>query len=255
MSVTIRGTDTSAAAPSFTGSDGDSGVFFPAANQVALATNGTQAVVVDASQNVGIGTASPAFRLDVSTSVQDSANFASSNANMDIYLKASGTTSGFTRLRATGGDMVFITGLNERMRIDSPGRVTTPAQPSVWLVNPSDISGTGVITNWTANTNVGGHYNSGTGTFTCPVAGTYYVAAMVWRNTGTVDYAVRRNGTRQARIRQSTVNDCGYSASLTLSCSASDTIDFQIVQNDANNLYGSTGYSQTLTSAVIYLLG
>jgi hypothetical protein len=48
-----------------TGTDTDTGVYYPAANQVALATNGTLALIVDSSQNVGIGTASPTYKLDV----------------------------------------------------------------------------------------------------------------------------------------------------------------------------------------------
>ena len=55
----IRATGTSAAAPAFTGSDTDTGIYFPAANQVRIATSGSLAIAVDASQNVGIGTASP----------------------------------------------------------------------------------------------------------------------------------------------------------------------------------------------------
>ena len=55
----IRATGTSATAPAFTGSDTDTGIYFPAANQVRIATSGSLAIAVDASQNVGIGTASP----------------------------------------------------------------------------------------------------------------------------------------------------------------------------------------------------
>jgi hypothetical protein len=58
MSVTIRGTDNSASTPAVTGTDGDTGVYFPAANQLALATNGTQALIVNSSQRVNIGTGS-----------------------------------------------------------------------------------------------------------------------------------------------------------------------------------------------------
>jgi hypothetical protein len=42
-----------------TGTDTDTGVYYPAANQVALATNGTLALFVDANQNVGVGTTTP----------------------------------------------------------------------------------------------------------------------------------------------------------------------------------------------------
>ena len=65
----IRATGTSATAPAFTGSDTDTGVYFPAANQIRNATSGTLAIAVDASQNVGIGTASPASRLDVAGTI------------------------------------------------------------------------------------------------------------------------------------------------------------------------------------------
>jgi hypothetical protein len=281
MSVTIRGTDNSASTPAVTGTDGDTGLYFPATNQLALATNGTQAVIVDSSQNVNLGasstvfnaklgvTSSSAFPIAAITSTVGGSIFSKTTtgaANQILFVSSDSYNYGVVGVSsATGtatGD-VFTLGYTPSagaaatnvLKWDSAGRVTTPSQPSVWLINPSDISGTGVITNWTANTNVGSHYNSGTGAFTCPVAGTYYVAAMIWRNNNTVDYAVRKNGVRQARIRQSSTNDCGYSASLTLSCSASDTIDFEIVDNPGNNLYGATGYSQTLTSAVIYLLG
>lgn len=61
----VRATGTAATAPAFTGSDTDTGMYFPAANQVRLATNGTLAVAVDASQNVGVQNANPAYPLHV----------------------------------------------------------------------------------------------------------------------------------------------------------------------------------------------
>ena len=61
----IRATGTSATAPAFTGSDTDTGVYFPAANQVRISTAGSLAIAVDASQNVGVGTAAPGDRLTI----------------------------------------------------------------------------------------------------------------------------------------------------------------------------------------------
>jgi hypothetical protein len=55
MTLILNGTDNSATTPAVTGTDTDTGVYYPATNQVALATNGTQAMLVDSSQNVGIG--------------------------------------------------------------------------------------------------------------------------------------------------------------------------------------------------------
>lgn len=45
--------------------DTNTGVYFPAADKVAITTGGTQAVIVDSSQNVGIGTNSPALKTEV----------------------------------------------------------------------------------------------------------------------------------------------------------------------------------------------
>ena len=55
MTLILNGTDNSATTPAVTGTDTDTGVYYPTTNQVALATNGTLALIVDASQNVGIG--------------------------------------------------------------------------------------------------------------------------------------------------------------------------------------------------------
>jgi fibronectin-binding autotransporter adhesin len=44
------------------------GMHLPAANAVAITTNGTNAIYIDSSQNVGIGTASPGFKLEVNGS-------------------------------------------------------------------------------------------------------------------------------------------------------------------------------------------
>jgi hypothetical protein len=78
MSVTIRGTDNSASTPAVTGTDGDTGLYFPATNQLALATNGTNALTINTSQNVGIGTTSPTAKLHV---VNGDVTFVTNDAN------------------------------------------------------------------------------------------------------------------------------------------------------------------------------
>jgi hypothetical protein len=78
---TAKFPDGSASAPSITNTgDTDTGVAFPADNTVAVTTGGTERVRVDSSGNVGIGTTSPVFQIDVrasgaaNTSVQRSSD-------------------------------------------------------------------------------------------------------------------------------------------------------------------------------------
>jgi hypothetical protein len=58
MSVTIRGTDTSAAAPSFTGTDGDTGMFFPAADTIAFSEGGAESMRLTSNAQLSVNTAS-----------------------------------------------------------------------------------------------------------------------------------------------------------------------------------------------------
>lgn len=61
----------SAAAPAITTTgDTNTGIFFPAADTIAFSEGGTEAMRIDSSGNVGIGTNSPTKKLDVSSSTQ-----------------------------------------------------------------------------------------------------------------------------------------------------------------------------------------
>ena len=64
----IRATGTTAGAPAFTGADTDTGIYFPAANQMRFSTAGSPAISIDATQQVGIGTASPSYKLAIENS-------------------------------------------------------------------------------------------------------------------------------------------------------------------------------------------
>jgi hypothetical protein len=127
-----------------------------------LQTNGTVAVTVDTSQNVGIGTSSPTAKLDV---------VSASGANY-IYSRNTGTTSAdsaqmlcvsgsvtlqsyaynFAGEAVTGTSsnhpLVFRTNNTERMRIDSSGNLlvgTTTAQGKLTVngvIAPSGTAGT-----------------------------------------------------------------------------------------------------------------
>ena len=75
MAVTISGTNGiavplgSASAPAETNTTSSTtGIYYPTSTTLGLSTNGTNAVTIDASQNVGIGTSSPSTKFTVQTS-------------------------------------------------------------------------------------------------------------------------------------------------------------------------------------------
>jgi hypothetical protein len=71
MSLILSGSDGlsdvdgSAATPAIRGTDSNTGMFFPAADTIAFAEGGTEVMRIDSAGNVGIGTSSPAYRLQV----------------------------------------------------------------------------------------------------------------------------------------------------------------------------------------------
>ena len=69
------------------------GMYLPAANTLALSTNGTERVRVDSSGNLGIGTASPGAKLDIG------------GTNNTVFFKNSGATTGYAlaAVSNTGG--------------------------------------------------------------------------------------------------------------------------------------------------------
>ena len=120
--------------------DTNTGIFFPAADTIAFTEGGTESMRIDSSGNVGIGTSSPATKLQISES----------GAGPTINLNRLGDTSGNAVIRSTGSTgtinasitlgggsdnlMTFATGAtaSERMRITSAGKVgigvSSPAQ-------------------------------------------------------------------------------------------------------------------------------
>lgn len=131
MPVTINGStgvvspNGSAGTPAYQGADANTGVFYPAADTVAIATNGTEAMRVDSSQNVGIGTSSPR---DVSGYVTLAMN--DTTGGLLDFLAAgtrvatvSGNSSNLTLGTVTATPVVFNTNTNEAARIDSSGNL------------------------------------------------------------------------------------------------------------------------------------
>jgi hypothetical protein len=140
-----------------------------ASTALTLQSAGTTAVTIDTSQNVGIGTTSPAFRLDVKGSstptikVDDGAGSGTRIAGRLLLgvsalgVSIENSVSGFDDVCS----MIFSTtpaagSRTERMRIDSSGRVLvgiTSTRSNGGFLQVSAQGQTGVVTYTTSTTN------------------------------------------------------------------------------------------------------
>jgi len=140
-----------AAAPAITTTgDTNTGIFFPAADTIAFTEGGVESMRINASGDVGIGTASPQARFQVdSSSTTYSANIRARNSNFGSGII--GAASGILTVATDMNNLAFYTAsnlgvdgtsvpTNERMRIASTGDVmigTTSANGKV-TINQTD---------------------------------------------------------------------------------------------------------------------
>lgn len=170
-STGISGTDGSAGTPALQGTDGNTGMFFPAADQIAFAEGGVEAMRLDASGNVGIGTSVPTSKLHVAggsgSTIRNTASSGSSwfvGSNVDSYILHNESNT----------PMLFTTNGLERARIGADGtffmgQTTNPATATLVLrvatgsangVNAQITSNTGTSFPW-SNYNASGTYVGG----------------------------------------------------------------------------------------------
>lgn len=102
-----------------TSGDLNTGVFFPAADTVAIATGGSERARVDSSGNVGIGTSSPGYKLTVNGRVSYNGAI---GEGADTTLSSSGTGVRIAE-SSTWQLLSFYTNGSERARIDSSGNL------------------------------------------------------------------------------------------------------------------------------------
>ena len=138
----------SAAAPAITTTgDTNTGIFFPAADTIAFAEGGVEAMRIDSSGNVGIGTSSPSHKLDVLAN--SNASIAIGQSSDDPFIWFDRSDGGSNRLawrlrESSGRALIFETGTNttkygqtftEAARIDSSGN---------FMVGTTTVNGDGM---------------------------------------------------------------------------------------------------------------
>ena len=129
MAITLNGTtgiqnvlgSASAPAESNTTSS-NTGLYFPTSTTLGLSTAGTNALYVDASQNVGIGTTSPGARLQVTDGSYNQLYLLSSTTVSGIRFGNTAYTNGYIYYD-NGANLNFQTNGAERARIDSSGNL------------------------------------------------------------------------------------------------------------------------------------
>ena len=136
-----------------TSSGYNNGALVFATRNVVTDTAPTEAMRIDSSGNVGIGTSSPATKLEVSSGSVTASNYLI-NVTAATFGKASDTSIEMrTSADATPLMLFRVNGNNERMRIDSSGNVgigtSSPVSTSKLTVNGS-ISVNGADTNFGA---------------------------------------------------------------------------------------------------------
>lgn len=214
----VRATGTAPTAPAFTGSDTDTGMYFPTANQVRLSTNGTVALAVDASQRVGIGQATPTAPLHV----------------LGTSITAASTTTasaGIHRIEGSASNAIFVGSFSDspfgmclQTNSASYPLVLQPAGGNVGIgtTNPGSLL--------TVNGNLA--FNSGYGS----AAVAYGTRAWVnFNGTGVV--AIRNSG------NVSTITDLGV---------GSYSVNFTTSMPDVNySAHATVGYNGTVGSGIV----
>jgi hypothetical protein len=153
--------------------------------------NLTDAISVDGSNNVGIGTSNVGYvdanrnTLQVNGPTSSIIALAYGGTNAGYMYADSNTTQlwsegsrEFNMGTAAAGPITFKTNNTERMRIDNAGRVTTPYQPAFNV--RADPTATYATAGWqkvlySANLSQRGNsYSIATSRFTAPITGWYY---------------------------------------------------------------------------------
>jgi len=129
----------SATAPSVavgTGTTYKPGIYSPGTDQLAISTNGTGRLFVDASGNVGLGLSNPSYPLEVASSADSTINITGGTSNLSrLFFSDTTLARGFLNYDHASDSLRIGTAGSEQMRLTSAGLLglgtSSPSYPVV----------------------------------------------------------------------------------------------------------------------------
>jgi hypothetical protein len=129
--TTVQAGTVSAPAITTTG-DTNTGIFFPAADTIAFSEGGAEAMRIDSSGNVGIGTSSPTQRLEVKTAADKITQFMSGTGTAVQWQTINDAKTANVPLAIATLETYFFTNGLERARIDSSGNLLVGTTANIY---------------------------------------------------------------------------------------------------------------------------
>jgi hypothetical protein len=100
------------------------GIYSSGANQLAVATNGTGRLFIDATGNVGVGLSNPSYPLEVASSTNSTINITGGTSNScRLFFSDTALARGFLNYDHADDSINIGTAGSERLRITSAGLV------------------------------------------------------------------------------------------------------------------------------------
>jgi hypothetical protein len=119
--------------------DTNTGIFFPAADNIALGVGGVSALRIDAAGNIGIGTSNPTRRLTVNDDAGNGVNFTRSTTSALAITFPSNVPT--LSAAVSGTSLAFNTESAERMRITSAGRLGIGTSSPFGILHTNETNG------------------------------------------------------------------------------------------------------------------